>query len=423
MPCAYCALHNIPCGLSEKVLGPKTQEKLNATLDQNSSHEDYRILWMERYCNTIRFSVPSIYSGEDLELLHSKEIHRQICPAFGFAPLCLNHFKMWGILDSSELIRAGMLAERAAWKFQWTHAKTIGYLEGYRRQAETAFNEIAGIGVEHLSVGYIMLGLAAFSGQVEHVLGNARMVLGIVWRLKGEECHLEMEHKVWVLQVVNGVLAILKHCVGTAGVGLECGIGVEFWNEMVEILNLCHQLVNSQDIADTENGDLSFGSLKVSIIWQLLEFHVRSYCHVHSTLPDTDIFPLNDILDQLLECITSIRQHYSNAKTNDSRNNMELELFDQIYHLGVLIEHSLILPDPINALQSAIAVDRVSPLATDPFGRCIVGLTLLFAVPVLAQSDIRTPFPVLQSDISDWTYKTTNLGIRWTDSWNKRVGG
>ena len=381
-------MHAIPCGLSEKVLGPKTQEKLNAPLVQNSSHEEDGIFGIERYCNTIRFSVPSIYSGEDLELLHSKEIHGQIRPAFGFAPLCLNHFKMWGILDSSDLIRAGILAERAAWKFKWTHAKTIGYLEGYRERAEKAFTVTARVGVEHLSVGYIMLGLAAFSGQLEHVLGNARMVLGIIGRLNEEECHLEMEHKVWVLQVVNGVLTILKHSVGFPG--LECTIGVDFWNEVVEILNLCRQLAKFQGDPDIGQGDLSYGSLKVSILWQLLEIHARSYCHTEPNFLYTELFPFSDILDQLLEFITAIRQHDSSAKTGQSRNTMELELFDQIYHLGILIRHSSILPDPVIAFHSAFAVDRVSPLETDPFGRCIAALTLLFALPVLAQSGIRT---------------------------------
>jgi hypothetical protein len=70
---------------------------------------------------------------------------------------------MPGILESSEISRAVLLAERSAWSFTWTDPRTVGYFRWYRVVAETAFE--GPLGVEHLKVGYIMLGLATFSGQ------------------------------------------------------------------------------------------------------------------------------------------------------------------------------------------------------------------------------------------------------------------
>jgi hypothetical protein len=240
-----------------------------------------------------------------------------------------------------------------------------------------------------------MMGLAAFSGQVDHVVRNARMVLSILAVLKTQPCRSRSAHFVWVLQVVNGVLTILKHSVAFSDSRtVGSGIAGELWNALHEILDQCHSLLISEDPDDIDAREHAFGSLKVAILWQLVDFHARLYWLSISSHSNRmgHLASLRNVLDQLIEMIPVVQKGWIEAENGSAitRSFSEFELFNFIYHIGKLIRNSLWPGDPIAAFNSALAVGRNSPLDADPFGKCIVELGHLFAIPILAHYKLRT---------------------------------
>lgn len=124
-------------------------------------------------------------------------------------PLVLNPFTRFELLYSAKLSRYSILAERSAWKFSPIDIITLRYLEKFYLHARIDLITLPE--GQQMSLCYIILALVLFSRQIndihDHLLGLLRTLLNI----SHVSCLRRTDHFLWLLQVVNETLGILKH--------------------------------------------------------------------------------------------------------------------------------------------------------------------------------------------------------------------
>lgn len=417
LPCKNCEARGFVCDAESKVFGPNSTRNSSSLVDIRnvSSSEDFGI--------PLALSpIPQemALAPDDYRLLHCVDTHIRHLPSFNASALAFNPFSHMAFIYSSKLIRYAVLAERAAWKYGPDHIEPLKYLQLFYEHSHKELVTLSNC--QRLSVCYNLLAIAAVQRRIDDAQPHASQVCSLLIYVLRESCTERADHFLWILQVINGFLSLLKHVysLGRPSVSSskdDRAVYVRHIWKQQGFLHVCKSTLNF-DVELTGLRIRPWFSLKISVLFQLLEFDVQNYWFLKANEdldPDADhvkevLTSLNDTLMRLMAFIPQALVASSGFAPEDvsaimewvqfpcSRNPRPLfrlspfepELLALIYHTAILILNSLAddysdanIVDRVTAQHSAQTISDICSLASttipDTFVRYVKVFSLFFA--------------------------------------------
>src|SRR6202022_2325537 len=124
-----------------------------------------------------------------------------------------------------------------------------------------------------------------------------------------ETCFERADHFLWILHVTGGFLSLLKHCFAKARPSLSSSqrhrsnYSRDIWR-LQGYLAICKSLLKADETLEFGPSRLHpWIAMKVSILYQLLEFYVQNYWFLNT---NGDCEQAEEVLDSLRDVLTQL---------------------------------------------------------------------------------------------------------------------
>ena len=364
--CTLCKILGLPCTAEMKLFGNKSSLSISSRYQGS--------------LNTLRLSTFSELglTPKDLELLFCEDTRIRHLPSFSYAPLAIHPSKHFESIVSSKPLRYACLAELAAWKYEPDAQITMAYLEKLYAHFVTSVMRLPV--TRQLSVSYCMLALSAYSHQTKSALFHAEAVSIASTKSQHLKCS-RGNHYLWILQATNGYISLLRYAFAFTSPYVpqgqrETSAYLKHIQEVQKNLCSCMALVmGAEEPTDLGSSKAfqSLYSLKVLSLFQLVQVYGEQYWFVKNYVIDESNH------DKISEALSDVLRYlflYISRLLNDNvigtgtltqltyigdldplvyilSNATELAGLSVIYHIAVLIRHSIVTDPSVNQLEIA----------------------------------------------------------------------